>query len=160
MDKLNTNTFQLLKVNLIKNDGKTKIWSANSVFVYNDLEQVWDELDDNVLVKSENFFVRFDRHSKRSRYLLLSKSLLKKQGNEINLYLNEPLVVYYQDYLNIQAKNPIEKIKQLKTKIQELKQAQDWGLGIADQIELELAMIELKKYELMMQFSLVARETD
>lgn len=153
------NSFNSLQIKLIKSDGNINIWNVNQMLIYNELEQLWDKVEGNVLIKNNNIFLKFISDRKKDQYLILAKSMIQKKEQMVVIYLSEPLVVYYQDKINIAAKNPRLKIQKLNNRIQHLTQLQDWGLSINDQIELELVMEELKRYQFIDLFSLVAKIT-
>ena len=153
------NSFNSLQIKLIKSDGNINIWNINQMLIYNELEQLWDKVEGNVLIKNNNIFLKFISDRKKDQYLILAKSMVQKKEQMVVIYLSEPLVVYYQDKINIAAKNPRLKIQELNNRIQHLTQLQDWGLSINDQIELELVMEELKRYQFIDLFSLVAKIT-
>lgn len=153
------NSFNSLQIKLIKSDGNINIWNVNQMLIYNELEQLWDKVEGNVLIKNNNIFLKFISDRKKDPYLILAKSMIQKKEQMVVIYLSEPLVVYYQDKINIAAKNPRLKIQELNNRIQHLTQLQDWGLSINDQIELELVMEELKRYQFIDLFSLVAKIT-
>lgn len=153
------NSFNSLQIKLIKSDGNINIWNVNQMLIYNELEQLWDKVEGNVLIKNNNIFLKFINDRKKDQYLILAKSMIQKKEQMVVIYLSEPLVVYYQDKINIAAKNPRLKIQELNNRIQHLTQLQDWGLSINDQIELELVMEELKRYQFIDLFSLVAKVT-
>ena len=153
------NSFNSLQIKLIKSDGNINIWNVNQMLIYNELEQLWDKVEGNVLIKNNNIFLKFISDRKKDQYLILAKSMIQKKEQMVVIYLSEPLVVYYQDKINIAAKNPRLKIQELNKRIQNLTQLQDWGLSINDQIELELVMEELKRYQFIDLFSLVAKIT-
>ncbi|CDN40303.1 MSC_0621 family F1-like ATPase epsilon subunit [Mycoplasma amphoriforme] len=153
------NSFNSLQIKLIKSDGNINIWNVNQMLIYNELEQLWDKVEGNVLIKNNNIFLKFISDRKKDQYLILAKSMIQKKEQMVVIYLSEPLVVYYQDKINIAAKNPRLKIQELNNRIQHLTQLQDWGLSINDQIELELVMEELKRYQFIDLFSLVAKIT-
>lgn len=153
------NSFNSLQIKLIKSDGNINIWNVNQMLIYNELEQLWDKVEGNVLIKNNNIFLKFISDRKKDQYLILAKSMIQKKEQMVVIYLSEPLVVYYQDKINIAAKNPRFKIQELNNRIQHLTQLQDWGLSINDQIELELVMEELKRYQFIDLFSLVAKIT-
>lgn len=153
------NSFNSLQIKLIKSDGNINIWNVNQMLIYNELEQLWDKVEGNVLIKNNNIFLKFISDRKKDQYLILAKSMIQKKEQMVVIYLSEPLVVYYQDKINIAAKNPQLRIQELNNRIQHLTQLQDWGLSINDQIELELVMEELKRYQFIDLFSLVAKIT-
>lgn len=153
------NSFNSLQIKLIKSDGNINVWNVNQMLIYNELEQLWDKVEGNVLIKNNNIFLKFISDRKKDQYLILAKSMIQKKDQVVVIYLSEPLVVYYQDKINIAVKNPRLKIQELNNRIQHLTQLQDWGLSINDQIELELVMEELKRYQFIDLFSLVAKIT-